>query len=305
VLVAAGGKVHLDRHLPAPAIGAELAVGPLPRLLPLLGWLGGQRPHLVVLADREGADVIAYPMTGSPPAREVSAQTAEWPTHKAGIGGWAAKRFDATVEESWERSAERVATLVDDVARQLEPAVVVGSGDERAISLLQAHLPAPLHERFVAVAGGGRHADGGGDEVSRRVAETVAAVAAHDEAEVLERFAEASGRGDGARDGVGDVVRALQQAQVDTLLIGRGWHWSDRTLGYGPVATQLATDPAELDAMGVQRHETAPLADVVLRAALGTEADVVVISDGADPAPRDGIGALLRFDPAAARRPRA
>lgn len=296
VLVAAGGRVHLDEHLPPPLLTAELSVEPLPRLLPLIAWMGGHRPHVVVLTDREGADVIAYPASGTAPVEEVSAQTAEWPVHKTGTGGWAARRFEATVEESWERSAERVATLVDDVARRIDPAVVVGSGDERAITLLREQLPTSLRDAFVAVPGGGRHADGGNEEVGRRVAEAVAARAAQDELDVLERFAAARGRGEGSADGVGAVVRALQQAQVDTLVVTADLHDSDRTLEYGPEPTQVATDVGDLAAMAVDSPQRGRMVDVALRATLATDGGVAVISNGAAEAPRDGIGALLRFD---------
>jgi hypothetical protein len=297
VLVAAAGEVHLDEHLQPPLITAELSVGPLPRLLPLVAWMGGHRPHVVVLTDREGADVIAYPATGGQPVKEVSAQTAEWPVHKTGTGGWAAKRFEASVEESWERSAERVATLVDDVARRVDPAVVIGSGDERAITLLRDHLPTHLQETFVTLPGGGRHADGSDEELIRRVAEAVAASAAQEDVEVLERFEQARGRGEGAADGVRPVVSALQKAQVDTLLVApASWRDSDRTLGYGPEPTELAVDDSDLEAMSVDNPEHAPLIDVVLRAAFGTDAGVVAIGESTDAAPRDGLGALLRFD---------
>ncbi len=302
VLVAAGGEVHLDEHVPPPLIAAELSVEPLPRLLPFVAWLGARRAHVVVLTDREGADVIAYPATGGEPVKEVSAQTAEWPVHKTGTGGWAAKRFEASVEESWERSAERVATLVDEVARKVDPAVVVGSGDERAITLLRDRLPAPLQDSFVTVPGGGRHADGADEEVSRRVAEAVAAHAATEEVEVLGRFAEADGRGEGAANGVRPVIGALQKAQVDTLVVApERWRDSDQTLGFGTEVTQLAADEGELEAMAVDAPERAPLIDVVLRAALGTDADVVAISADAKAGPRDGLGALLRFDATPAR----
>jgi peptide subunit release factor 1 (eRF1) len=256
---------------------------------------------VVVLTDREGADVIAYPATGGEPTYEVSAQTAEWPVHKTGIGGWAAKRFDASVEESWDRSAGRVATLVDDVARRAEPALVIGSGDERAITLLKEHLPTSVRDAFVVVPGGGRHADGGDAQVSRQVAAAVAAKAASEEVDVLERFAQARGRSQGAADGVREVVRALQQAQVDTLILTAEWHANDRTLPYGAEPTQLALDDSELDAMSASDRETAPLVDVLLRAVLGTDARVVTVAAPAPGAPKDGIGALLRFDARPAR----
>jgi hypothetical protein len=300
VLVAAGGKVHLDRILAVPALAPELSIGSLPRLLPLIAWLGAQRSHIVVLTDRDGADVIAYPANGGEPKEEVSAQTAEWPVHKTGAGGWAAKRFEATVEESWERGAERVATLVDDVARRADPAVVVASGDERAIGLLRDHLPAVWRERFVAVPGGGRHADGNGGEIIRRVAEIVAATAAYEETESTERFSQARGREAAATDGMRPTVRALQQAQVEILLLAPELEISGRDLYFGPEPTHLGLDAGELEAMGVAEPGRAPLVDVVLRAALASRSDVIVVSGGDDSAPRDGLGAVLRFDPGAA-----
>jgi hypothetical protein len=109
-------------------------------------------------------------------------------------GGWAAKRFEATVEESWECSAERVAMLVDDVVRRPDPAVVAAAGDERAITLPREHLLGAVHERFVGIPGGGRHADGSDGDVSRRVAEAVAESAAYDEAELLGRFAQVAAK---------------------------------------------------------------------------------------------------------------
>jgi hypothetical protein len=296
VLVASGGVVHLDERVPPPVLAQELSVGSLPRLLPLMSWLGSRRPHVVVLTDREGADVIAYPATGGEPTHEASVETAEWPIHKTGIGGWAAKRFDATVEESWERSAQRVATLVDRVTRNAEPALVVGAGDERAISLLREHLPSSVRDALVVVPGGGRHADGGEVEVRRRVAEAVAAKAAADEVDVLGRFAEARGRARGAAEGLGEVVPALQRAQVDTLLVSAGWHSVDRAIGFGPEPTELALDDNDLVAMGVERPDRAPVIDVILRAATGTDAKIEVVSKDAPEAPRDGLGALLRFD---------
>src|SRR4051812_7433654 len=60
VLVAARGGVQLAISLPQPPAQEEVVTGPLPRLLPLVDALTLQLPHVVVLADRKGADVLAY-----------------------------------------------------------------------------------------------------------------------------------------------------------------------------------------------------------------------------------------------------
>lgn len=296
VLVAARGSVALNRSLRGPALASQVVVGELPHLLPLYGWLATRRPHLVVLADRAGAEISAYPATGEEPVETISAETAQWPIHKTGTGGWAALRFEHSVEESWDRSAKDVAALVERIADATAPALIIGSGDQRALTLLTEHLPSALAERFVAVPGGGRHADGSAEETARRVAEAVAERVARDELDVLERFAEARGRGEGAAEGLQAVVAALQRSQVDTLVLTRGFDDSDRRLGYGDGPTQVAVDDADLDAMGVDRQRHGPVVDVTLRAAVGSGAQVVVVSDDVEQAPAEGIGALLRFE---------
>jgi hypothetical protein len=300
VLVAADGRVRLDQILPDPPITPAVAVGPLPHLLRFINWRATRRSHVVVLADRVGADIVAYPATGGPVA-EISADTAEWPVHKTGTGGWAARRYETSVEESWERSAKRVAELVERAAHEVNPQVLIGSGDQRAISLLTEQLPDRLRAHLVVVPGGGRHDDGGATEIDRRVAEAVAEQVARDESDVLGKFAEARGRREGAADGVARVVEALQRGQVETLILTQDLDDDQRELPYGPQPTEVATDPAQLSAMGVETAMTAPMVDVLLKAALGSAADVLVVSETDDRAPEGGVGALLRFDLAASR----
>src|SRR3954469_18418296 len=60
VLVAAHGTVHLAISLPQPPAGEQIVTSQLPRLVPLLDAMTQQVPHVVVLADRTGADVLAY-----------------------------------------------------------------------------------------------------------------------------------------------------------------------------------------------------------------------------------------------------
>jgi hypothetical protein len=52
--------------------------------------------------------------------------------------------------------------------------------------------------------------------------------------------------------------------------------------------------------LGITDTSTAAAVDVLLRAAIGSSAEVLVVDAGAPGAPEGGIGALLRFDPAAA-----
>src|SRR5436190_7614478 len=185
VLIASHGHVHLATWLPERRGGADLAlVAELPRLLPLIEARADRIPHVVVLTDRLGADVLAFTEGDRPIDIKSTGDVAPWPVHKTGTGGWAAKRFDATVEEDWHRGAEQIAALVEKVSRDTQARLVIASGDERAITLLRQHLPHDLADSLAVVPGGGRRADGGDDVLARHVEEVVLEFAAREHSEI-------------------------------------------------------------------------------------------------------------------------
>lgn len=294
VLVAAHGSVHLATSLPQPPpTDHEITVGPLPRLVPLADALALHIPHLVVLADRTGADVIAY-TTGPDPAEAESTDNDRFPQRKAHAGGWAAKRYDNDVEETWEQSAREVAGLIDKLAGDIDARVIAASGDDRALQLIAQHLPAHLADRFVTINGGGRHRDGSDEIVAQEVLKTLAGRVAADTIELLDTFSQERGQHDRAADGIGPTIEALQKGQVRTLILTDGRDTTKRGYG-GPDATHVALTTADLDAMGLTTYHEAPLDELLLRAAWGTGADVQFVTGGVEQSPSDGIGALLRY----------
>lgn len=295
VLVAAQHRVQLATWLPEPPPQDVVRVAALPHLLPLLDALQLRIPHVVVLADREGADVLAY-TSGPDPAERTSLEGQRWPVHRAHAGGWSTKRYDATVENSWEATAREVATLVDNVARDVGAHLVIGSGDVRALQLLAEHLPAGLADRWVTVEGGGRAVDGSDEVLGTRVLQAVADRVALETLALVNRFIEEKERQERACEGVGATVAALRMAQVGTLLLTDGFA-DTRPAWFGPDPSQLALDEESVRALGVHAPRQAPLVDVLLRAALCTAAEVRMVSSELAGAPSDGIGALLRFPP--------
>lgn len=146
----------------------------------------------------------------------------------------------------------------------------------------------------MTIAGGGRHEDGSegviADEVVRVLSETVSA----DTVELLEDYAEARGRDSGACEGVADTVAALRMGQVRTLVLTDDRE--DGSLFFGPDPAHVALTAEELLDLGVEQPWSGPLDEVLVRAALGTGADVRFVTGGVEQAPRGGVGALLRFD---------
>lgn len=88
ILVATPAGVQLAVSLPQPPAQEIVDTGNLPRLVPFIDALTLQVPHVVVLADRKGADVLAY-TTGPDAVETTSVTNNRWPDRKVHAGGWA------------------------------------------------------------------------------------------------------------------------------------------------------------------------------------------------------------------------
>jgi hypothetical protein len=313
VLIASAGTVHFARSLPEKTDTDVVRIGPMPYLLPLVDWVQTRVPHVVVLTDRQGADILAY-TTGADPVQAGSVDTGRHPLHKTGTGGWAEHRHQLAVEENWRASAKEVAETVERVSRDVDAEILVLAGDVHAVDLLRGYLSPPLAAR-VTVVDGSRHQDGSDEVVADAVLAALAGRLRDKVAEALADFAKYRDRAaevaathpatDGtdfalnAANGTANVLAALRKAQVGTLLIGTDLD-ETATVFAGPAPTMLAATRTELAEMGVSNPQEAPLVDVLLRAALGTGAEILLVPAGTPDSPDDGIGALLRYSDNAA-----
>jgi hypothetical protein len=293
VLVAAHGTVQLAISLPQPPAQEIVTTGQLPRLVPLLDAMTLQIPHVVVLADRSGADILAY-TTGPDPVETEQVQSDRWPVHKTGRGGWSTKRYDATVHNNWHENAKDVAVTVDKIAADISARLVVAAGDTMALQLLEEHLPTALHELYVSLPGGGRHLDGSDEVVADRITSAIADRVAADTVDLLEDFSEQRGRDDRAADGITATVDALRKGQVGTLIL-TDVRDVNQTAFFGPDPVHISLSAQELLDLGVEQPWEAPLDEILVRAALGTGADVRFVGGGTEQAPTGGVGALLRY----------
>lgn len=310
LLVAAGGELLLRVALPEAQDTAVVRVGPLPHLLPLLGWAQTRVPHVVVLVDHNGADILGY-VDGDVPAEVGTVAPASGPVHKASTGGYNERRYQRGVEETAARTAKDVAAAVQRVARDTGARLVLIGGDEREARLVRGDLPGHLTD-LVRPLAGPRDADGGAAHIAEAVLQALAEHAAAEVDDLLERFATYRGRAtkDRARplvdaegthapalnaaEGVEDVVEALRMAQVGTLLLTEDLD-AGREMWCGPDPLHLAITAAEVRALGVADPFAVPLADGLARAALGGDAEVRLVSAGTARSPRGGVGALLRY----------
>jgi hypothetical protein len=288
VVVRDDGFVHVE-HAPGPPPVDRALWAPLPSLAPLLAWRQSSLPHLLVLADRQGADLVAVRGDGRDLHRQAGGD--DTAIRKVNAGGWSQRRYQERAENTWEKNADDVARQVAALADRVGARLVAVAGDVRALALLREALPRDVAD-MVHEVGGGRSADGSDEAAAAQVAELVDQAVQSDTAALIDKFREEAGQHDRAADGPEETLRALAAAQVDVLLV-HDEPADDRTAWFGPEPTLVATSPATLRDLGADEPSEARLVDVAVRAALGTGAGVRVVPR--IDMPTGGLGAILRW----------
>jgi hypothetical protein len=297
-VVADATGVRLVRHEPEPPVRDAAWVAPLPRLGPLIEWAQSAVPHLVVLADRAGADIVVFTRRadgfggGGAPVVSVGEETGDDPDlRKSNPGGWSQRRYQNRAENLWDQNAREVAGQVAELADETGARLVVVAGDVRALQLLREHLPERTAQLLREVDGS-RAAGSGLDEIADDVVKLAATVVAEDTVELLRQFKQERGQDDLAAEGVKNTVEALAAARVDTLLIHDDPD-DDRTAWFGPEPGMVAETKEALAGLGVAEPRQARLVDVAIRSAFTTGAAVRIMPSVGSV--EEGIGAILRF----------
>ncbi|MDH6136856.1 hypothetical protein P3T37_006287 [Kitasatospora sp. MAA4] len=290
---ASAGEVRLSTVLPGCERSGLALSGPLPHLLPLLAWRQDRPAHVVAVVDRTGADLQLYPRGATEAVhRTVTGPDDEIERNRP--GGTAQMRYQHRAEDSWEHNAGKVAETLGTALAEVDARVLMLAGDVRARQYLTKHLPSWVrHDVSVRPVSGSRSPDGAWPD--RRVqVDTETCRAGRDETAALLRMLD-EGRSPRGRavEGVHATVRALAEGRLGTLLItddpsSRVGAW------FGPRATDI-TDRRTAPAPGQEPLVRGPLADVAVRSALLTGADIRVLAPDEPGAPSQGIGGLTNY----------
>jgi hypothetical protein len=289
LVVAADGSVVLDEALADAPREPVAEWSAHPALLPVLRQLAGRVPHVVVVTDRLGADVSVATIPGRP-TREEEIEGDGFHARKVKVGGWAHNTYMHTAENQWEENAGRVADRLNDLAAAAGARFVLVAGDVRARQLLTDKAGKDVADVLVSMDEGGRAAGADRAPVEQRAAELVAEHEAHDEAEAVEQV-QAAGAHGLAVTGTAEVVEALRKAQVETLVLAGS---DDERLFVGSEPLLIGVDAGDLAALGVDDAEQVPADRALLRAAVGSDAAVVVVPRGAMPDDVP-VAAVLRY----------
>jgi Bacterial archaeo-eukaryotic release factor family 2 len=290
LVVAADSSVVLDEVL-ADVPREPLAIwSPQPAVLPVLRQLAGRVPHLVVIADRVGADLSVASLAGRP-EKEQQIEGDTFHIRKVKVGGWAHNTYMHTAENLWVENADQVAEEIASLARRLDLRFILIAGDVRARQILTDRADKAWADLVVTMEEGGRAAGADREPVDRRAAELVAEHEAHEEAAAVEKLASAGAHGL-AVTGREPVVEALRKGQVETLVLADEPD-EGATLLVGNSPLELGVDQHDMDALGT--HGTVVPADrALLAAAVASAAGVVVVPRAAMPDDVP-VAAILRY----------
>lgn len=290
------GRVALAEPLDAPPPTDEAHWAPLPHAMPLVAQRGEDIPYVRVIADRTGADLAGLAAGGIPRQRTVTGGE-QFPLRKVAAGGWSQRRYQQSAEVSWQRNAGDVAAAAVELAESVGAEVIVVGGDVRAVQLFTTRLPARWQERVVSTEAGSRHAGADRSALDDVTVQAVAEVAERHTRDVIDRYR--AQRGDhGAAGGLAEVVGALHRGQVDTVLLADDPSSTDELWIGWDDPSLVAVDAQTLRAAGVPQPERVRADAALLRAIVGTGAQLVLV--GPDEVPLEhGIGAVLRYADAA------
>jgi hypothetical protein len=292
VLVRDGATV-INELLPGPLVGGErITRDAIPDLLPLINHQPDAFPYVVAEVSRDEGEIRLHRAGKQETDESQYVHGSDETLKKVPSGGWSQGRYQHHTEEIWRRNADQVVEVIDKVVRENRARLLVLAGDIRARQLVADQLSeaskAILRTVDSHTLAAGSDREKFDDEIDSLVAEQWAA----DQQQLIDRFAEQEGQPNPqSATGIGPVVQALQQAQVDVLI------FDDQALSEHALLA-LGAEPwianSEEQALGAEILGKVPAPPALLRAAALTDARVQLIPAPALP---NGvtIAALLRW----------
>ena len=166
VIVHAHHGSTLIEALDEPVSATTVHEGPLPRWLTVIEARQRVIAHVVIEADRAGADLTAFDGGNVLATESVDGATVH--IHRGHPGGWSQQR----AENTWEDNARQVADAIATLARKFDAQLIAVAGDIRAQMFILESLPADIADIMVRIDAGSPA--GIADEVVQLVSTIVA-----------------------------------------------------------------------------------------------------------------------------------
>jgi len=299
IVVAAHGEVLLGHWLAPGAAASEVRIGPLPHLLEAAAAAARRPAYVVVLADRDGTDIVVHAAGDQVPARQFEvgdrpgAQHDPHPDRPAAQHHGVRHLTDSEPESGGQRNAEFIAARVAEAAESVGAHVVLGAGDQHVLDAVAAHLPDSVGP--IATIAGGRHPGGLDDHLADAIGAALDEITAAAISAVADQVASlAGGPSPAAVRGIGAVAEQLAEQQVAVLLVAAD---ISRDAAAGS-SYRIGIRPTEFLVDDPDTGVEVPLEDGLAWAALHQDAIVVLLPDRTGPLAGEPVAALLRRGPA-------
>lgn len=257
-------------QLEAPIQQHRLFVSNQPHLYPLARLHDQYRRYAAVLVDSHQARLFVFGFGRLLAKQELTGTK----TNRTATGGWSQSRYQRHVDNFHLHHCKEVVDALDQLVKEEELDKIVLAGDEVIVPIFRDNLPPHLSERIVDVLRIDIKTPD--SEVFKITLEAMRQDDAKNDVEKVERLFNEFRSGGLGVVGARDTVTALNNGQVDELILSAARNEIRRDEG---------TDP----------EEPPILADTLVGAAHQTAAKVTFIEDPNLLKEVGGVGALLRY----------
>ncbi len=283
VFTSSGAGLFEVVQLPEP-IPSEVVIDDSPFIEPLT-TSGKRDGYGVLLIDRQIARILVGSSTGLRELSRIVDDVHGWHDQ----GGWSQARYQRGIlKETRDHVKHAAEELFNHFKRGTVQRLVIGTHDELR-GEVESHLHNYLSERIVGWIDVDVRAAPA--EVAKQVAGVIEEDEKQQEHAALDRLRSELGRNARGAAGPADVLAALNERRVETLLIQEGFHAE----GYAsPSSDFLSTEPGSSPA-GDQLQKHDDVLEPAIESALAQSAEIMLVRHHSDLEPLGSIGALLRF----------
>jgi hypothetical protein len=270
----------------------QISISPTPNLRTLMAVVEDYPRFAVLHADQHDASLFV--INRASPQSEMSIESNEYP-RKQSQGGWSQRRFKARQDERLQHFARAVGEEVRRVIDEEKLDMLVMSVGEVFGSALNEEMHPSIKERIVGEVR--LPANAGEREIVDEAQKVAEQAERAREAVEIEKFEDSIGAGNHGASGPEDVLRALSNGRVATLLMADDFKadgWADHTMNLYGIGDPPDDHPASGNLDSIVKVD---IAEEIVRLALSTGAKVEIVpgDHAAKLRSHGGVGALLRY----------
>jgi peptide chain release factor subunit 1 len=269
-------------QLDAPIQRHRLHVDERPHLYPLARLIDQHPRYAALLVDTNSARLFVFGLGKT----LVNEETHHIKLSRTQIGGWSQMRYQRHVENHHLHHAKEVVEMLDRVVREEAVEHIILAGDQVIIPLLREQLPDRLKQKVIDILRLDIRTPE--HEVLKATMEALNEHNLHTDADKVRRVLDEYRAGGLAVVAVNDTMKALEQGQVDELLIS-AFPSEVRN------EEDLHRSPQDPDSLGERFTSGLTIADLLVTRARQTGARVTFIEDAVLLRSVGGVGAMLRY----------